>query len=1760
MSNGFYNYIAKNTINFFQSKRDFIRPGERYCLRLDTEEMAENVDQALQDYANRHGIEGKYVYSSDYTTFTIRLSNDLELVVASKINGMTDGFLTTLRNTQLTGKHFPILMITNSPIDSIVSGTGDLSSKGMPFHAPTLISRIREDIRSAQLSKVDELLLTDELNRKESDQFSDQSSLYEYNDLLTVLDRGYIKGEDYHFFGLLADPDSSGLVDSRRIKERIDLNHKIFNQIDRAVKHGNIEDDLEKEFDRDLINHLSRCKQDGTPWYEGQTLQMAIISKDKIKKKLDNPLEISDESLAVYSGSAIEYSFQIDKLVLMKDDGESGAKRRSKNILIYNPDHRAEVTVSMSANIAIRPNWIAGFGANVVSTARNITITMNAAGCCFSKTTITDATNKITYTIKICIIDIAPQYFETIRTSYLLMVHKNPRRCAIQALGIGKELLINPDQPKCGTAVLTDQGIYNCSFDHTLVLSLSEESMVPDSGMCSITLKCGAVSIPLQIKDESSKAKELTGVGVLRWKFQEDKHLEYRGERLIAGTAAFYTRKGPFQEALTLESWILNHEALAVDLTVNGPIQRHLQVSDAVRMTYITLIQKIKARNQLPSLVRYTGEVRTAAEAYVEAVSTEFAAIPSGESLETPQSDLLLIGCVLQTHDEHTIRMSPLHPLNVQYQLALLKEKDVGEARDQILEKLTPLNLIPYVRDQERRLYHAVEQKHSPEWRFYAQVSNKRYQGARNFVQRLVCNKITHYKNNFSFLFEDICNRKFQINLVNMGDCKEVLQGLIRYYRQQLNDHIPLEKLDQFVVNIYGARSTYNEFSVLGNQQKLREFIQNYGYDLNNVSEMALILAGNIKCYFRNPNNEKYEYAHLTFYEMDSSHDFVTGRMENIPTGASLGGLTSGIPSVLDGSWYKTGFGARFSPKNELMKMALHYNALYHVAFSGSTYDPAVCTFTEIEKGQENQLAKIYQTSNWVVFVSPKVDLSFFQKKDLDDNELMIIHYSDQYTSTNGYDDITVTQKSKQYREIIYEQLQKKNVTANPSDIDGVINMFNAINGSWMLKLISAKKLAGAADSYFSREKMSILSAIKVCMAYYAHDGIIWVPISLEEILRVSGAAGLSQSDGLLSGKNLGFSMGPTCDDILLVGLEEVSGKVKIYLHPIEVKIGQNISVYGKAKQQVLNTYDGLWNALWPDKDRDTLEIKVTRNFFLQLVLVCCEKMKLYGIDPTVPWKFILEDNREALLNEDYTFSRDLDAYIGKGTIVSFKTDAFTPSESEEDNVVLLEFPEDLGAKYIVKPVSEIKNLLRDFDLPCRLKEYCKPNVDYDTKVSFDSELVIQSFEESIAAESSSNIISETATSCINNESTISDALPVSPIEQTIAPAVSACGSMSILFGTDLGTGQPLYWLPNDTNQVFHTNTGIIGTMGTGKTQFTKSIIAQLYRDQSHNFRGRPLGILIFDYKGDYNESKTDFVQMTNACILKPYHLPFNPLALTKSKVFRPLLPVHAANAFKDTLSKVYGLGPKQQNSLFSCITEAYNSRGIYANMPDTWDYTPPTFESVYNIYIGNDEIKKTDSLAAVMDKLHQFQVFECDPEKTISLFELLNGVVVIDLSGYDSDIQSLIVAITLDLFYAQMQAAGSSQMDHQYRELTKLILVDEADNFMSEGYPSLKKILKEGREFGVGTILSTQFLKHFGSGEDDYSKYILTWVVHNVADLKPSDIEFVFRTESKSSETLKIFNDIKGLLQHHSIIKIGNTPPRYVRDKAFWELYQELG
>ncbi len=382
---------------------------------------------------------------------------------------------------------------------------------------------------------------------------------------------------------------------------------------------------------------------------------------------------------------------------------------------------------------------------------------------------------------------------------------------------------------------------------------------------------------------------------------------------------------------------------------------------------------------------------------------------------------------------------------------------------------------------------------------------------------------------------------------------------------------------------------------------------------------------------------------------------------------------------------------------------------------------------------------------------------------------------------------------------------------------------------------------------------------------------------------------------------------------------------------------------------------------------------------------------------------------------------------------------------------------------------------------------------------------------------------------------------------------------MQILLGTDMNTGVPVYLLPNNTEMVLNNNVGIIGTMGTGKTQFTKSLIAQLHSKQEDNYDGTPTGILIFDYKGDYNKSKADFVSVTEANVMRPYRVKYNPFALHKRKQDIPLMPLHIANTFTDTISRIYNLGSKQTSVLLENIIEAYRQQGIFPEDERTWNRPAPTFEQVYRQYEMNGMGNVRDSLSAVMSKLHNFVIFEPDPLKTVSLTALLKGTVVIDLSGYDEDIQSLIIAITLDQFYSQMQAGGSSKTDGKYRQLKTFIFVDEADNFMKMGFPSLRKILKEGREFGAGVILSTQSLQHFCSNNDNYAKYMNTWVIHNVSDLNRKDVEFVLKQQQKSEELESLYMAIKGLKKHQSIVRIANDKPILIQDKPFWQLYNEM-
>ena len=192
------------------------------------------------------------------------------------------------------------------------------------------------------------------------------------------------------------------------------------------------------------------------------------------------------------------------------------------------------------------------------------------------------------------------------------------------------------------------------------------------------------------------------------------------------------------------------------------------------------------------------------------------------------------------------------------------------------------------------------------------------------------------------------------------------------------------------------------------------------------------------------------------------------------------------------------------------------------------------------------------------------------------------------------------------------------------------------------------------------------------------------------------------------------------------------------------------------------------------------------------------------------------------------------------------------------------------------------------------------------------------------------------------------------------------------------------------------------------------------------------------------------------------------------------------------------------------------------------------------------------DKAYVLFDKLRDYTIFTSNNERCVSIFEWLDRVRVIDLTLYPDDTKRVIVSLILDLFYAEMrQLGGSSQIDG-YRQLRAYIMVDEAHQFLKKDFNSLRSIISEGRMFGVGMILSTQNLGDFHSPNEDYSQYILSWVIHHVNSISRSEIASIFGATDPNAE--RYMDYINHAKVFESVCKIGDSV-NAMRDLPFFEL-----
>jgi hypothetical protein len=366
------------------------------------------------------------------------------------------------------------------------------------------------------------------------------------------------------------------------------------------------------------------------------------------------------------------------------------------------------------------------------------------------------------------------------------------------------------------------------------------------------------------------------------------------------------------------------------------------------------------------------------------------------------------------------------------------------------------------------------------------------------------------------------------------------------------------------------------------------------------------------------------------------------------------------------------------------------------------------------------------------------------------------------------------------------------------------------------------------------------------------------------------------------------------------------------------------------------------------------------------------------------------------------------------------------------------------------------------------------------------------------------------------------------------------------LTGT-IAPSQADFW-PGNT-ALTQMNFGVVGNLGTGKTQFLLSLICQL-RLSAKRTQDNPLNFLIFDYKRDYQ--KEEFLSRVGGHRLSPDDgIPLNVLALrgeySKNKA------VKKAQAFTDVLAKIYSnVGPVQKETLVEVIYELFEKNELHR---------APSLSEVLAEYKKKNG-GKSDSVTSIINKFVLRGTFIEDPKSLKTFDELIEDkVLVVSLFefGPDNDTKNTLVVLMLDLYYEYMTASTKwpfKGSDPQIRKLNSFLLVDEATNIMNYEFPILKSILLEGREYGFGTILASQYLSHFKTSGNNYSEALNSWMIHQVPFVTGAQLSALGLPNTSDATAAKITQ----LPAHEAFYSSLNFKGVFVKGLPYFRLFQNPG
>ncbi|MBY5980536.1 DNA phosphorothioation-dependent restriction protein DptH [Ferrimonas balearica] len=1605
----FEDYLVKK---FAEWSSKEIKPGVRYQFKSPDSDNSKALYQAFL-----RATESKYIADGDVklpylTCGQVQLIPVLHRVDEKDQEGFSENYISHLRDS-VAGKsgafkNAALLVIHNSMLDTLINSALNVSDKGAIWN-PRVFERELEGLVD-QLSNTRELslcLLKDQL----AVITDDQSTIFGFR----ALYRSLLDGE-LHFdeLGLFHDPVILTMRgQDRQIRKRLDENRKLRESIDFNVEH------YPEQLDVVMTDFSSKFIK---THFEGEKDWKALpyqAYRDEIKTNRAQSLVL--EEVTAEGASVIQRA---------KADTKVG--QREQSLLIQATEDHGQVTLELvfDGNDLTDQQVRLTHNKELASAA---SIKLNHSGGKRSRVAVTlPFSGQPTYfSIELKRENRSEEYkFRCLivrESQFLLGEIKNCFRVEPRKQWVTLQLDENTLRIGEASSDICSLGIDDNTVDAREYGFVDFEVLANESEFIQFSVQTAGEVLNFNVEGRPAEKGVSTPLLLNQNRFnrllRDDCNAEFNQakKRIIVDNRESAVGGAKLQ----FLNWELE---FAAEGKLHWSGERSLSNAElsgaypALASAYSALLQYYQQHNTLPSLVAWGDGYCS----LVQAVLDEFEDMLPNEATNSPltqeQKQLMRIGTVTFEGTEY---IAAWHPLVLAYHLklarALADEKEAGESTFQTLpkvtlERLVASGLMPYVYHAESEFAHVVPSKDNSFWLELIPHKEANF----GYVQRLVRDKLAEFTKAYARLFAAGSASALTINAINQLDAKELFLGVIDHFKKHLDDSPAIH------VNFYDDKLHPNQFDWFAETGSLEELKGKMGLDSNSLkgeSDLIIDLIRSRLSYskFVTPSDDTpLAYAHLAFFKNNARVDCRQINIDDALSGVLCDGLIAGEAAETKSDSYYTSFGLRQVDvdQHQPLRLARTLGNLWQPARQSNQQYLGHGLGLAVSSDFKALLNRSYDSALWTTVIDPKVTLDFFTSQ----KDVVLIHYSDQYTSSAGYDAITVTKEVDLFKRLLQKESQ--------SGANNLLSEFNAFNGEWLLNMLTS----GDKDR---KEKHGIIGAYKFVSTMLKDSDICWVPLSVAEMLRVSGNVGLKMSDSEFSRHVQGYKKGAISDDVLFVGFKGET----LYLLPLEVKAGVRPDFVhaGKQAKELLRYLKE--DVLGPD----TFAARLYRALFIRQVLMQVEKLRLYGVlaeGSLAP----LMDKREWWLKGDFDVDAVPDYYDGI-VLAHLSNDSCIDADFEltPNNILKIELPYAWLMSLVDRKADEF---------PCNIPE--------EHRLKRSSETIATDLEKGQLKK----IGGEQTFNFEENMDFASLRQSTSPVALTTKEA-SSNGCRRVLLGKCARTEKNVYW-EYDHPELANRHMIIFGRSGQGKTYCIQGLLMDLARQKASS--------LVIDYTNGFlpGHLEPEFIEAVEP---KSHILAQQPIGIRpfrkQSQDFGGVVIEEATHTVAGRISSVFNkvyssIGERQLATLANVIEEGVALHG------ENYDFNC-MLEAL------KDEGNIGEALANKLSPLVKSNLFGGETKHSWSdvFASGCSGSDIIQMASLPNDTSMLGTEFILWDLYAYACSYGNKKNPMP-------IVLDEVQNLDHRLESPLGKMLTEGRKFGISLILATQTLSMLAKDQQD--------------------------------------------------------------------------